>query len=45
MRCHAEEGCQYIVYELLPQINTYIAQDTKAKIVDAMLRLILRMGQ
>jgi len=40
-----ERGCQYIVYEILPQINTYIIQDAKPKIFDARLTIIFRMGQ
>jgi len=42
--CFAWKGRQYIVYGLLPQINTYITQDEMPKIFDAMLMLIFRIG-
>lgn len=37
------KGRKYIIYGLLPQINTWITHDAKPKIVDARLTLIFRM--
>jgi len=45
MHFFAYKGCQYIVYELSPQINIQITQEVKPKIVDPQLMLIFRMGR
>jgi hypothetical protein len=39
------EGSQYLVYEWLQPIATYVTQDAQQKIVDALLKLIFTQGQ
>jgi hypothetical protein len=39
------EGSQYVVYEWLQPITTYVTQDAHPKIIDALLIVIFRMGQ
>jgi len=39
------KGRHYMLYELLPQSDSHIAQGTRPRIVDAPLTLIFRMGQ
>jgi len=45
MHRFAWKGSKYIVYLLLPPINTYITQDAKPKMIDAPLTAIFGMGQ
>jgi len=45
MHHNAWTGRKYIVYESLPQLNTYTTQDVKPNIIDAPLMLSFRMGQ
>jgi hypothetical protein len=39
------EGCQYLVYEYLQPIVTWVTQDAQPEIVDTPWNLIFRMGQ
>jgi len=45
MHCCSGKGRHSIVYESLPQSNTWISQDARPKIVHAPLTLIFRIGQ
>jgi len=45
VRCFGWKRCHYMVYKLLTQSDSYITQDARPKIVDALLMFISRMAQ